>query len=156
MAGYRSYMARPIIPLVDKLLRNIVIESTTGCWLYAQIRSRGRGHGYGFIRVNGRRRPAHRVVYELFKGPISEGLILDHLCRTPACCNPDHLEPVTPRENTRRGIGPTAKKMAQTECARGHDFDGITGQGYRFCKECKLIRQRESRATRRMTISPQQ
>lgn len=44
--------------------------------------------GYGKIGD----RYAHRVTYELARGPIPAGLELDHLCRTPACVNPDHLE----------------------------------------------------------------
>jgi hypothetical protein len=44
----------------------------------------------------------HRVVYRLLVGTIPEGLTLDHLCFVPCCCNPDHLEPVTRAENTRR------------------------------------------------------
>lgn len=44
---------------------------------------------------------SHRKAYELFKGPIPEGLTLDHFkhCNT-LCCNPDHLEPKTLAENT--------------------------------------------------------
>ena len=46
---------------------------------------------------------AHRASYELAKGPIPDGMHLDHLCRVTCCINPDHLEPVTNRENARRG-----------------------------------------------------
>ena len=35
-------------------------------------------------------------------GSIPDGLHLDHLCRVPACVNPEHLEPVTLAENNRR------------------------------------------------------
>ena len=32
----------------------------------------------------------------------ASGLELDHLCEMPHCCNPDHLEPVTPSENCKQ------------------------------------------------------
>ncbi len=46
---------------------------------------------------------AHRVAYQLMIGQIGQGLVLDHLCKNRRCCNPEHLEPVTIRENTLRG-----------------------------------------------------
>lgn len=77
----------------------MVPEPNTGCWLYTNVFN----NGYGQIQINGRDTLAHRTAYEYFKGPIPEGLELDHLCRTKACVNPDHLEPVTRSENVRRG-----------------------------------------------------
>ena len=54
-------------------------------------------------------RAAHRVAWELIRGPIPEGLVLDHLCRTSACVNPDHLEPVPQAINMIRGFEDTAR-----------------------------------------------
>ena len=59
--------------------------------------------GYARVWIKGRPRVAHRVAYEVIKGPVPEGLDLDHLCRTRSCVNPDHLEPVTVTENNQRG-----------------------------------------------------
>lgn len=61
------------------------------------------GTGYGTISVAGVDTPVHRLVYELEVGPIPDGLVLDHLCRVRRCCKPEHLEPVTFRENILRG-----------------------------------------------------
>jgi HNH endonuclease len=58
---------------------------------------------YGYVDRKGKHIPAHRVFYEEKHGPIPEGKQLDHLCRVHRCVNPDHLEPVTNAENTRRG-----------------------------------------------------
>jgi hypothetical protein len=63
---------------------------------------------------------AHRVAYVLAKGAIPEGLVLDHLCRTPACVNPDHLEPVTNHENILRGNRVIHMYEPGKECAAGH------------------------------------
>lgn len=73
-----------------------------GCWVLS-IKDRTRG-GYSLLRFRGRHGLAHRMTYEHLVGPIPEGLVLDHLCRNRACCNPDHLEPVSLRENLLRGL----------------------------------------------------
>jgi hypothetical protein len=76
--------------------------NASGCWIWDGLLNT---NGYGSFFAGTGRVPvlAHRHVYELYRGPIPEGLILDHTCRTPACVNPDHLEPVTYAVNNRRG-----------------------------------------------------
>ncbi|MBJ7450759.1 MAG: HNH endonuclease [Blastococcus sp.] len=44
----------------------------------------------------------YRLAYRYWIGPIPPGLYLDHLCQDGTCLAADHLEPVTPRENSRR------------------------------------------------------
>lgn len=75
-------------------------DSTTGCWIWQHGID---DKGYGRTRVDGNHAFAHRAYYERYRGPIPVGLELDHLCRTPGCVNPDHLEAVTHTENMRRG-----------------------------------------------------
>lgn len=79
------------------------VDPTTGCWLWDHHTS-DKGYGQLRERSSGRTIKAHRYFYELHRGPIPDGLHLDHLCRNPRCVNPDHLEPVTNGENQRRGI----------------------------------------------------
>ncbi len=71
------------------------------CWICMRSNKR---RGYVRISVNGRPNvAAHRYMYEQMRGPIPDGLELDHLCRQRDCINPDHLQPVTTAVNSRRG-----------------------------------------------------
>lgn len=113
-------------------------KNKEGCWVW----NRGISNGYGGIHINGKYRVAHRVVYELLKGPIPKNLTLDHLCRNRACINPNHLEPVTMKENILRGIGIAAVNARKTSCARsGHLLVGknlYIWNGKRICMACNL------------------
>lgn len=77
-----------------------LINPETGCWLWQHAKV---PKGYGQAVRDGRVVVAHRWYYEQAKGPVPAGKYLDHLCRVPACVNPDHLEVVTNAENVRRG-----------------------------------------------------
>jgi len=67
-----------------RIVKKVVIDPETGCWIWPG-RTR-RGQGYGAIRILGRSRAVHRVSYEVAKGPIPLGLVIDHLCRQRRCC----------------------------------------------------------------------
>jgi hypothetical protein len=59
--------------------------------------------GYAKFNPDGKIIRAYRWAYTFYVGQIPEGLVLDHVCRNRPCVNPEHLEPVTAIENTRRG-----------------------------------------------------
>lgn len=109
------------------------------CWLWMGW-TPGGVRGYGSIERDGKRPQAHRVAYELVAGVIPEGLTLDHLCRTPPCVNPAHLEPVTQRENTMRGRTIPAANARKTHCPHGHPYSPEntyrTPDGSRKCRVC--------------------
>lgn len=126
------------------------VEKGPGCWEWtSQLDSRGR---YGHFRLDGKVVRAHRVAYELVKGPIPVGLQIDHLCRNPRCVNPDHLEAVTAQVNTLRGTSPAAAHAAKTQCPQGHPYNDENTKWYRnrrFCRECVRAWNREYSRRRR-------
>lgn len=116
------------------------VDKSGECWVWTAAKF---GNGYGLFKPDYRGKSclAHRVAYEIVVGPIPEGLTIDHLCRNHGCVNPSHLEAVTKRENTLRGVGPAAQHAQQTHCKHGHPFDDentwIDSTGARHCRVCK-------------------
>ncbi len=114
-----------------------VRPQSNGCWLWTA------GHnqrGYPRYKADGRDLRAHRVAFERLVGPIPSDLELDHLCLTPGCVNPGHLEAVTHHENVMRGNSFSALNAAKTHCPQGHLYDAVNTamwHGWRFCRACR-------------------
>lgn len=125
----------------------------TPCWTWTGQHNPG---GYARFPIKRRQLMAHRWSYEHFVGPIPDGLTLDHLCRQPGCVNPDHLEPVTMAENTRRAPNQvTTINATKTHCIHGHEFAGWNliispTNGSRACRACIYRRIREYKARRKV------
>ncbi len=141
----------------ERFWAKVDVTAADLCWHWtAGLQSAG----YGRFSADGRDIGAHRFAYELLVGPIPEGLHIDHLCRVRHCVNPEHLEPVTQRENILRGECPAALNARMTECPRGHPFDEantyLTG-GQRTCRTCKLasVARSHARKVQRLTSATQ-
>ncbi len=114
-------MPRPIRPAIERVLARVVVDNSTACWNFTGAQN---GVGYGVVGA-GRRGDGnvftHRVTYEHYIGPIPPGMDIDHLCRNRVCCNPDHLEAVTRRENIMRGHHPWVLRDADA-LKKAHDI----------------------------------
>lgn len=130
--------------LRERFIRKSLPTGVGGCWLWMGYK---QPDGYGQIWDRVKMRSAHRVAYELFRGPIPDGLHIDHLCRNRMCVNPEHLEAVTQQENTRRGAA------VITHCPQGHPYEGgnlyVCPRGKRECRTCRRDRKRVARARKK-------
>lgn len=127
-------------PVVERLMEKVSKDTESDCWNWTGCVDRD---GYGQVRSDAPGWPmvkAHRASYQLHCGPIPDGLVLDHLCRNRRCVNPNHLEPVTNRENMLRATA------LITHCVKGHEYTpentGRDRNG-RYCRICKRANYRK-------------
>lgn len=68
------------------------VEKSDPCWSWS-----GQKNLQGYAKIGDEQ--AHRFSYELLVGPIPEGMQIDHMCHNPLCVKPEHLRPVTCKQN---------------------------------------------------------
>lgn len=82
--------------MFDRLWSKINKQSPDKCWEWTAWTNH---KGYGKIKIQGKMKFSHRVVFEETFGPIHNGLYVMHICDNPKCCNPNHLKQGTLLEN---------------------------------------------------------
>jgi HNH endonuclease len=141
--------------LYERFIEKFEMRGPDECWPWTAA----KGTGYGQIWDNSRGRVvlAHRLSWEIFRGPIPAGYEVDHQCHTPeckltaecphrACVNPAHLKPMTHQNNGSRGNGVGGENTRKTRCKRDHEFtpeNTYIQQGARQCRAC--LREKEER-----------
>jgi hypothetical protein len=150
------------LPMAESVAvaRRLANTRRVGDCLIWQGAPNNRGYGKVSVRNDpstpGNEEGVHRWFYKRFVGPIPEGLVLDHLCRTPLCVNVKHLEPVTRIENDRRGLYARGFGPTRTHCVNGHPWklerlrvnrEGAIYPNY-TCKDCDIEQQRKKRVRR--------
>lgn len=144
-------------PRIVALFLRRVIVSESGCWMWGAAKGRG---GYGVFSFYDKGTTgfhtviAHRFSYRAAHGNLPRQL--DHLfCDTPACVNPFHVVPTTPRENTLRSSNPAAINARKTHCKNGHEFtdaNTLRINSGRRCRICKRLRERGRVRVRRKAV----
>ena len=122
---------------VERFWSKVDLDDPADCWIWdAALQTAG----YGNVWIEGTNHTAHKVAWVWEYGPVPDGLQLDHLCRNRRCVRPDHLEPVTSRENSHRSpLTLNYINAAKTHCPKGHDYatNADERNGKRYCKACR-------------------
>lgn len=125
-----------------KFYSKIRFNEKTTCWEWiGRIDKDGYGK-FGFFIFNSR---AYVISLLLHGFTLNQELVIDHLCRNKACCNPEHLEQVTQKENSLRGLG-GYHNLLKTHCKNGHEFtpqNTYINENKRVCKTCNRNRCRK-------------
>jgi hypothetical protein len=137
----------------ERFLSYISPEPNSGCWLWMAGCS-SEGHG-SFQYEDGKSRGAHKIAYELMRGPVPAGKELHHNCEVKSCVNPDHMVPLTRREHlvwhqnrSPRKIDNTLGVLASIEhfklipnCKWGHPkavYNKRNRDGTTYCAKCRM------------------
>ncbi len=136
---------------IVRFAEKIEITTETGCWRWTATHNARVGSDPGRFYYLGKGWVAHRWAWEAIKGPVPEGLVLDHYlfpggCIGPRCASPEHVTLATFRENVLRGNGPSARNARKTACPAGHPYDRVDTRGGRYCSICKAAHMRRYRA----------
>lgn len=140
------------LDLKYRMEKYTIPDPNSGCLLWTGFANK---RGYGSMTIDKKPMRAHRVAFELAYGPIPEGMIVQHKCDVPSCCNPAHLElgtGLTNAQDKARKGRVRNQHMGKTHCKSGHAlvpeniYMGKTaiGRPRRSCKICAVARSRAS------------
>lgn len=142
---------------VGRLRSRLRANPATGCLEWTGCKNR---KGYGNIRIGGQTYLTHRVAWAAHCGQIPDGMHLDHVCKNPACCNPQHLRVVTPRQNAlENSDSVSAHYVKRTHCKNGHEFTPENThwigplRSKRRCRKCNAESEMRRRSSKRKEAS---
>lgn len=135
----RDFNANAARAVIERRTRSEDRGFNSRCWIWEGC---ALPSGYGKLRFEKADWLAHRLAYASFTGPIATGLQVDHLCMQKDCCNPDHLEAVSPLENTVRALIANGQRLSADVCKNGHSRtpDNIVRGRCRACFNASVAR----------------
>ena len=139
-------------------LRNfVVVGNDNECWYSISNTKSFSGYSMVSQTIDGKQKvnSAHRIMWELFNGPIPDGMVIDHMCHNEAwangqcdggtpclhrkCVNPNHLRMTTKGENSKAGAAGLNENRGKCR-NQLHDWipeNIIERAGRRWCKLCR-------------------
>lgn len=105
--------------IIRRIVDNCKLNEELECWEWQGADSgkgNGAGRGYGRISIDGHTSAVHRVMWSCVNGYLPHKKQIDHKCNNRICCNPDHLELVTCKQNHKRRI----RRSKNADCSNSN------------------------------------
>lgn len=138
----------PLNLTISERIERRSIKVRHGRWACVESTYAPNSQGYPHMSIDGQFVYVHRASYEEEKGPIPEGMTIDHRCKNRRCRKVAHLEVVTRGVNNLRGNSPAARNARLTVCQKGlHPLEGdnlLMSRGKRYCRACRIERRRRT------------
>ena len=152
--GHKGFVSRP---LVERFWEKVDRRELDECWPWLGA-TNGAPYWYGQFWVDGRKRSAHAVSWELRNGnALPEGHEACHSCDNPRCVNPRHIFSAPHADNVRDAFAKGRMRnqnTGSTHCKHGHEFTAANTwtdkRGRRNCRTCFRRRDRERKARLRL------
>jgi hypothetical protein len=151
--------------LIARFWKHVRPNAFSECWTWVGPTCGSGGVRYGQVWAGKLSVRAHRLSFEIHRGPIPDGLFVCHHCDNPTCTSPDHLFLGTPADNTQdmmrknrcSRLGRRRPGLPNSApCPSGHTGDfsrRVSERGKRKCNECNRVRAALNRAKKRQRLA---
>lgn len=93
--------AKPVELTIESIKARCEVDARSECWNWMGCI---QPNGYGRLTIKRRQYYAHRVAYQLATGNSLGRKLARHDCDNRRCCNPEHIQPGTHKDNMRDAL----------------------------------------------------